>query len=66
MNVYCRRSIRDELQSASFGSVCIVGLFSLSSQITAPFISSSFINLLSTFMADDMATASVEGRINYN
>lgn len=65
MNVYCLRSIRDELQSASSGSVCIVGLVSLSSRITAPFISSSFINLLSSFRADDMATVSVEWRINY-
>lgn len=28
MNVYCHGSIRDELQSASFGSVCLVGMFS--------------------------------------
>lgn len=65
MNVYCHGSIRDELHSASFGSVCLVGMLSLSSWITTPFIVSSFINLASTFMATDMATASAEWRIYY-
>lgn len=63
MNVYCHGSIRDELQSASFGSVCLVGMFSLSSRITTPFILSTFINLVSAFMASDMATASAEWEI---
>lgn len=64
MNVYCHGSIRDELQSASFGSVCLVGMFSLSSRITTPFILSTSINLVSTFMASDMATASAEWEID--